>query len=346
VVSFGRGDDAKPGAPNRARAAARALRSAFLWALALTTALPVCGQVGEGIRLEGRVRPEGGQVPPTGVKVRIETQYGEPVAEVPVNSEGVFEWGGLNREFYRLIATAEGFETSQQIIDLTHGITEVSVEVILVPARKAKGQVAPPALSDTQAPKKARKEYAKGTDALAAHRLDEAVTHLRNAVNAYPCYARAQTGLAIVLSEQQEIAAAEAAARKASACDPGFVDAYLQLGVILNRESKFAESETTLQEGIRQAPSEWQLYEQLAAAHYGEKQISKAEQDYQRVLALNPAPPAELRLKLADVYLEENHNDEAYAQMQEYLKAEPEGPVAAKIRKIMEKLRVAGTVQP
>lgn len=205
---------------------------------------------------------------------------------------------------------------------------------------------AAPSLSDAQAPKRARKEYAKGVDALAANKLDQARTHLGKAVAEYPCYARPQTDLAMVLSEQQKLAEAEAAVRKASACDPGFTESYLQLGLILNQEKKFAESEAALKEGVRQAPGQWRFHYELAAAHYGEKQFAKAEQDYQRVLALNATPPAELRVKLANVYLDEHRFDKAYEQMQEYLKAEPEGPLAEKIKKVMQKMRASGVVRP
>jgi len=341
-VSFPLSHDAQRGG----RAVGAALCALFFFILVLVAALPGLGQIEEGVRIEGKVRTEGRPLPPTGVMVRLDTEYGERVAEVPINSGGAFEFGGLNRRYYRVTVTAEGFETNQQLLDLGRTRSQVSVEIVLVPARQRKGQAAAPSLSDAQAPKRARKEYAKGVDALAANKLDQARTHLGKAVAEYPCYARAQTDLAMVLSEQQKLAEAEAAVRKASACDPGFTESYLQLGLILNQEKKFAESEAALEEGVRQAPGQWRFHYELAAAHYGEKQFAKAEQDYQRVLSLNATPPAELRVKLGNVYLDEHRFDKAYEQMQEYLKAEPEGPLAEKIKKVMQKMRASGVVRP
>jgi tetratricopeptide (TPR) repeat protein len=56
----------------------------------------------------------------------------------------------------------------------------------------------------------------------------------------------------------------------------------------------------------------WQLYCQLAIAQFGLKQYSEAEQQYLKVQPLNPNAPADLRVKLADVYLREGAYDKAY----------------------------------
>jgi tetratricopeptide (TPR) repeat protein len=246
---------------------------------------------------------------------------------------------------YRLIVTAEGFETWQQEIDLGEGANEYIVRITLSPLNKVKEIAAlAPALTDAQAPKTARKEYEKGSRALAARQFDEARTHLEKALSEFPCYARAQTDLAVVLTERRDLQGAEAALRKAMECDPGFPDAYTQLGQLLNAEKKFAESADLLQDGLRRSPGAWQFYYQLATAHYGLKQYSQAEEEYLKVQSLNPNAPAELHVKLADVYFKENAYDKAYAEMQAYLRAEPDGRFAAKIKGIMRQMESSGAV--
>ena len=81
-----------------------------------------------------------------------------------------------------------------------------------------------------------------------------------------------------------------------------------------------------------------QFYYQLAIAHFGLKQYSLAEEEYLKVQSLNPNAPADLHVKLADVYLKENAYDKAYAQMQAYLQAEPQGRFVAKIKAIMRQM--------
>ena len=57
-----------------------------------------------------------------------------------------------------------------------------------------------------------------------------------------------------------------------------------------------------------------------------------------------PSPPAEFHVKMADCYLKEKAFDKAYSQMDEYLKAEPDGRFAAKIKEIMQRMKAAGVL--
>ena len=317
----------------------------FLIGIGLLAPAPAAGQ--GTVRLSGQVVTYTGRTVPSGVMITVETESGERAAQTPANSDGRFDLGDLRKLRYRLIVTAEGFETWQQEIDLGQGASEYMVRITLTPLNKVKEIAASaPALTDAQAPKTARKEYEKGSRALAARRLDEARAHLEKALSEFPCYARAQADLAVVLTERHELQGAEAALRKAVQCDPGFPDAYTQLGQLLNAEKKFTESADLLQDGLRRSPGAWQIYYQQAIAHYGLKQYSQAEEEYLKVQSLNPNPPAEFHVKLADVYLKENAYDKAYAQMQAYLQAEPEGRFVARIKAIMRQMESSGVLGP
>jgi tetratricopeptide (TPR) repeat protein len=315
----------------------------FLLGIGLLAPAPAACQ--ETVVLSGQVVTYTGQTLRSGVTITLETESGERAAQTPANSAGGFEIGGLKKLRYRLIVSAEGFETWQQDIDLGRGANQYTVRITLTPLNKVK-EIAEsaPTLTDAQAPKTARKEYEKGSRALAARQLDEARTHLEKALSEFPCYARAQTDLAVVLTERRELQGAEAALRKAVQCDPGFPDAYTQLGQLLNAEKKFAESADLLQEGLRRSPGAWQFYYQLAMAHYGLKLYNQAEEEFLKVQSINPRPPAELHVKLADVYLKRNAYEKAYAEMQAYLKAEPDGRFAPKIKVIMQQMESSGAL--
>ena len=79
-------------------------------------------------------------------------------------------------------------------------------------------------------------------------------------------------------------------------------------------------------------------------AHFGLGQYSEAESEYLKVLALNSSPPAEFRVKLADVYLKEKAYDRAYSQMDQYLRAEPNGRFAGQVRSIMQQMKASGVL--
>jgi tetratricopeptide (TPR) repeat protein len=308
----------------------------------LMFARPLLGQVS----VEGKVRVEGGQVPGVGVNVRIETEDGEVVAQSPVSSGGGFSFPSIKKGIYTVVVTCEGYETARQLLDLTLGPNMVISDVTIMPSREAKGIANQESRTDAQAPKSARKEYQKAVASLSAKNFDAAQAHLEKAVKEFPCYARAQTDLATVLEQKRDVAGAEAALRKAMApdCDPEYIDSYIILGQMLNSQKRFADSERVLEEGVRRSPGSWQFYYQLGVAYYGLSQIPKAESQYQKVLGLNPTPPPEFHVKLCDVYLREKAYDKAYAEMEQYLKAEPDGRFAPKIKNIMQEMRTSGAL--
>jgi tetratricopeptide (TPR) repeat protein len=127
------------------------------------------------------------------------------------------------------------------------------------------------------------------------------------------------------------------------------LDAYNGLGQLFYLEKKYQESAAILQEGLRRSPSSWQFHYQLGADHYYLREYSKAEQEYLKAESLDSAVPAEIHVKLADVYLKQSAYDKAYAEMQAYLRMEPEGRFAAEIKNIMRHMesdRILRAAQP
>jgi Carboxypeptidase regulatory-like domain len=221
------------------RSASAYISVLFLLSVGLLAPLPAACQ--ETVVLSGQVVTYTGQTVPSDVTITLETESGERPAQTPANTEGRFELANLKKLRYRMTVTAEGFETWQQDLDLGRGAGQYTVRITLTPLNKVKQiPASAPALTDDQAPKTARKEYEKGSRALAAHELDEAYTHLQKAVFEFPCCARAQTDLAVVLTKRRELPGAEAALRQAVQCDPGFPYAQMQAYLQAEPEGRFA----------------------------------------------------------------------------------------------------------
>jgi len=293
----------------------------------------------------GRVQTDQGAIVKSAL-VRIETTEGERVAEQPVNTAGEFYFSFVPKRSYVLIVNAEGFEPYRENLDLGEGANDINKNVILTPLGKAaQGNTIKPALSDIQAPREAKREYEKAEKAVRSHKLGEAGKHLQAAVGQYPCYARAQTDLGLLFSQQKDYKSSEAAFRTSIRCDPGYLDAYSALGALLNAERRYDEAATVLEQGLRQAPGSWLFYFQMGVAEYGLKHYDGAEQQYRKALSLTAAPAPELDAKLADVYLRKNDYPKAYAEMQDYLKADPHGALAPRIRGIMKQMESAGVLR-
>lgn len=295
--------------------------------------------------LAGQISNSDGRAITAPVNLRLETEEGLLVQTQPTNPGGQFEFTDLRKATYRLIVSAEGFQTLQHPMNLRSPGNRFYINLFLNPVGKPKmekGAVA--ILTDQQAPKKAREEYGEGMQAFSKEKYSEARGHFEKAINEYPCYARAHTQLALTLIYLSRSNQAEAPLRKSIECDPGYHEAHLVLGQLLSAAKKFDESEKVLTEGIRLSPASWQFHYQLGIAHFGLREYAKAEQDFQKVLSFNPTPPPEFHQKLADVYLAQESYDRAYAEMQAYLQAEPNGRFAEKIRKIMQEMEAAGVL--
>lgn len=292
------------------------------------------------LSIVGQVRTERGQIIPTQVTVVLETYDGSRIAERQADSQGQFEFPNLVRVHYTLLVRADGFYPLQEGVAPLDSGQVISVRLIMTrrpQSQQASGTLPP--LTDMNLSKKARKAFEKGLRQLDTANLPAARKSFEAAVAEYPCYARAQTGLAAVLSATREPRAAEAALRKAIQCDPGFPDAYAALGQVLSGENRFPESEAVLEQGLRLSPKAWQIYDKLAAAHYSMRQYAKAEQEWLQVRSLNPQPPPDLHAKLAAVYVEEGMNDKAYAEMQAYLDADAKGRFAPQIKMLMDRIK-------
>jgi tetratricopeptide (TPR) repeat protein len=314
--------------------------------LGLALALFICvpGLAQQTANIEGRVLTDHGVTVKTAT-VRLETDDGELVADQPVSTAGDFYFRFIPKKSYQLVVTADGFQQYKEHVNLGEGAGDYNVNVSLTPVGKGPMVKQTPSLTDTQAPSEARREYSKGVKAIESHKLGDARKQLELAVGKYPCYARAQTDLATVLSDQKDFKGAEDALRKSIGCDPGYVDAHLKLGALLNAERKFGEADTILEQGARQAPASWQFCYQIGIAQYGLKNYEAAEQEYNKVASLTPDPPAELKAKLADVYLKESQYAKAYAAMEDYLKADPGGRFAPRVKEIMKQMQSSGVLK-
>jgi tetratricopeptide (TPR) repeat protein len=259
-----------------------------------------------------------------------------------VGSSGKFEFGNLTRTAYRLTVTAEGYQTVVETIDMTFGVTQQCV-VQLIPI-VTKTPPPPGALTDLAAPKQARREFERGSRELEGGKLEAARKHLEKAVAEDPCYARAQTALGVTLTRQQQWAGAEAAFRKSIKCDGGFLEGYVQLAMLLRGQEKYEECSATLAQGLRQFPNEWRLHYQLGKAKQSLGDYETAEQEFLKARALNPALPPGIHVQLAVLYRSWKKYDKAQAEMETYLRADPNGEFAELTRKMLRDLQASGLV--
>ena len=302
---------------------------------------------GQGdVTLHGEVRTKDGQVIPFGVTISLETGEGMPAGTQMADSAGNFTFEGLGAGADSLTVTADKFQPYQQSLDLSFRGTSYMVKVFLSPVDKTQVKASDlPARSDQAAPKNARKEFEKGDHSLRAKRLPEARNHLERALSLYPCYARAADALAQVDLAEHKLEAAEANFKKAIQCDNTFLDSVSELAQLYLVEKKLSESETVIHQGLRLSPTTWLFHYQLASVHYEMKKYAEALQDYLAAQSFHAEMPPEFHARIANVYLKTGDYGKALAEMDAYLRLEPNGGYARSARKLSEMMRKDGITE-
>jgi tetratricopeptide (TPR) repeat protein len=331
-------------------------RSSTLWkwvvgvSVALCAAFPLRAQfdAARNITLHGQVQTKDGRGIAEGVMVSIQTSDGAPVATRQPDWNGNFEFLGLSPTIYTLSAKAEKFQNFQQTLDFTDArVTYHTLNIVLAPLEKpAINLAALPSLTDQAAPKSARKEFEKGSQAWRENKPAEARKHLQKAIEEYPCYARAQTALAGADLAAHNTADAEAGYRRAIHCDGTYSDAFYQLAQLYMEERKPADSEAILREALRLSPNAWLFHYQLGNAQLALGKSREASQDFLAAQSLHPDMPPEFHIKLANSYLKMAEYSKALSEIDTYLRLNPQGPYAASAKKVAEKLRSGGLNDP
>lgn len=288
--------------------------------------------------IQGHVRTTTGGPLPSVVRVRLEVANNITVDQALVGSTGTFGFYNLKDEYYTVVVTAEGYQPATWQVDM-HYLASRFPMVYLIPAGKKK-KSPPPDMSTTDlaAPKKAVKEYVKGHKAFEAKDLRTARAHYEKAVAMDPCYARALTELGVVQTMQHDFHAAETSLKKSIKCDGGFLEGYLQMQILLDMEKKYAEGESTLQKGLRVAPNDWRLHYGLGIERQHLGKYQQAIDEYLKAQSLSSSVPPDVHIRLADAYLELKDYNQAYTEMQTYLKVDPNGPFANQTRSMLQRL--------
>lgn len=290
----------------------------------------------------GEVRTsDNGPLPPD-TMVRLEAEDGRPFSQHPVGSDGKFQFVNVGNGAYELTVTGTGYRTVTQTIDTTFGTPHGTV-IRLVPVGTT--ALSPQAtVTDLAAPKRARREYEKGAREMDGGNLKEAQKHLVKAVGDDPCYARALTALGVTLTRLQQWSEAESAFGKSIKCDGGFLEGFLQLALLLWGQKKYEACSATLEQGLRQFPNEWRLHYHLGRVEQSLGDYPTAEQEYLKSAALNAAIPPAFHLQLADLYRNWKKYDEEQAELETYLRGDPNGQFAQRARNRLRDLQTSGLV--
>src|SRR5216683_3482313 len=229
----------------------------LLFCFLVAVSFPVFGQFGAG-SVSVRVGDAENEVPIPQADVRLYVfGQGNFSYQAYADAGGSVAFGIVAVGKYMVVASARGYDTAQEEIDVVKGQSSYAFFRLRhtqdAPRPKAGGAVSSAALS---IPRAARKEFEAGRASLATD-PSASIPHFRKAIYLYPKFAEAHVFLAAAYLKLHKREDAIGATDQAIQADPAFSQAHTLRGRLWLEDRKFNNSEASLKESNRLDPSAW-----------------------------------------------------------------------------------------
>jgi tetratricopeptide (TPR) repeat protein len=281
------------------------------------------------------------------VVVMIEAEDSGYAGQAETDASGKFDIQGLGAGSYSIRVRFPGYLETVQHVDLTtNPMSYLSFELWPKPriAQPAVAPEGPEAYLNARlaaVPQKARKEFAKGRELWQAG-IDPqgCVGHLNKAIQIYPQFADAYVLLATVYVQQSKTIDAKLALDQAIQLNPKLPEAHFTLGMLQNREKDYVGAEKSLTEGLKLNEASPEGHYELAKSYSATGKWQEAQAHVEKAISLQPNF-ASAHVLLGNVLLRKGDANGALSQFKEYLKIDPQGPMAEQTRMLVAKIEKA-----
>ena len=274
------------------------------------------------------------------VVVRLRSDKIAFETEQTTDPRGKFDFDGLQPSTYHLTIEGQGFRPYESVVDITVSKMDYQ-DITLTPLKEADAKTAPPDgivnAQDAEIPAAAKKEYDAAKKSLDQKDADGAVKQYRKAIQLYPKYSAAYLDLGLLHLEMGKLDDAQSELQSANELNPNNPGGFLALGALLNKQKKYDDAEKALTHGLQLNPDVADGQYELAKTYWATGKWQDAEPHAQKAVTLAPAmaPPHVL---LGNIALRKQDNVGAVKEFQEYLKLDPNGPMAGGVKQMIAKI--------
>jgi tetratricopeptide (TPR) repeat protein len=206
------------------------------------------------------------------------------------------------------------------------------------PAAKA-GFAATVSARQLRIPEKARRAFNKGTQRLAARDWAGSIPEFQKAIKAFGDLYEAYYKIGIAQLELQQRGEAETSFRKSIELSAGrYAPPLLGLGLALGSREQFDEAEAFARAGLGLEPTDAAAYFTMAWVLFHAGRVPEAEKSAREGLLYNPNM-ATAHLLLAQIHHRQNNKAALVADLDTYLRLEPNGPQSDTVRAIYQEAR-------
>jgi tetratricopeptide (TPR) repeat protein len=183
-------------------------------------------------------------------------------------------------------------------------------------------------------PQKARQAFDKGTKLLAAKDSAASIVEFQRAIKVFPDFYEAYYKIGLADLNLKSYPDAQAAFETSIELSKGrYPPSQFGLGVALCMQKQLSEAEEAIRAGLDQYPADAAGHFTLAWVLFAGSRLSEAEQSARRAVLYNPNF-ATAYLLLAQIHLGQNDLSEVAADLDAYLKLDPDGAHNAEARAV------------
>ena len=293
----------------------------------------------QGGSIQGRIALASGERLNEATRVTLQNSRGVR-GTVFTDNQGQFSFRGLNPGVYDVVVEADPSRFEVTIV--TVEVFPNSPALLRITLREKKASVSKSGANsvsatelDASVPTKARKEFERASSASSEGRTEEAIAHLRKAIEIYPSYLMARNDLGTELLAEGKLAEAEEELRSAIKIDPKAFNPKLNLGIVLVQQHDFSQAAQVLREAIAlnsAAPSA-RLYNGLALE--GLNDVDAAAKELEASHDLGGTTYAVALYHLGYIYLNKGDRKRAAGAFELYLKEAPNAANAAQVKALL-----------
>jgi tetratricopeptide (TPR) repeat protein len=306
------------------------------------------GQIGGDSTLR---RSVGGHVyyadtgdPAENVLVELRSGQGLREQQKITTTTGEFMFIELQPTNYHLTVDVQGYEPINEIVDLSfssdHGVVLDLKKRNEFASRKEPG----PAVSAhiLSMPEKARNAFNDGKKKLTQGKNPKAsIDEFQKAIAAAPSFYEAYEQMGAAYQQLGKPADAEQAVRKSiELSSDKYASADFDLAFLVMGKGQYAEGEKIARHGLELEPQSWMGECALGQALLAQDRLPDAQKSAERCRALNPNSARAYRL-LAIIHLRQKDNDAAIADLDAYIKLDPDSPIGVRAKQMRDQLQAS-----
>ncbi len=291
-------------------------------------------QFGRSAELRGSASV-GGQ-PAAGATIRLQNpSNGMTVASAQTDMTGSFDLENLEPGTYILIADY-GMQELQDRVSISP--LQPPIEVRFA-GNVPPGSGATVSAAQLQVPRKALDALQDARHELAGNHLKKAEKKLADALHIEPRFPAALAFRATLRLSGGDTGSALQDLDNAIHIDPHYPDAYFIMGAALNILQRFKDAARSLNQGIRLNPGAWQGHFEMGKALLGEGQPLAAIRELDSAAKSAPPKFASLHLVRGAALLRLERYDEGAAELQSYLKLDPQAQDAPQVKQTLAQIQ-------